>query len=338
MIRPSFIGSKQLLILSFVFVVSCQARQCRENPQQEINQFSFDTSKTKKDLEFFTNLPHAFGSQRQADVGDYIVRRGSEQGFQVEKQNFSAETPNPELRGPGKLRLSKSGRNILWFDANKKAKPLVLIASHYDTKSIKDLSYVGANDSASSSVAIMGFLKTLNDLDNRCHYVGVWFDGEESVLHGWQDGERTYPIKMTDNTYGSRYFVNQLEKCGSHYCLKSTNKKILALILLDMIGSKNPKITMESNSTKLLNKLLRKSLDELGYRNMIGSAGDVQDDHIPFLQKGIPAVNLIDFENIQFWHTHNDDLQNLSVDSMLIFSKIAMDLSIKTCSYFNKLN
>ena len=247
-------------------------------------------------------------------------------------QGFKSETPNPEYRGgPAKLRLIKKGQNILWIDPSKTNKKIVLIGSHYDTKHLEDLSYVGANDSASSSVAIMNFLKFLNSIDRNCHYVGVWFDGEESVLHNWSDGERDYPEKIVDNTYGSRYFVDQLEKCQGGWCLKDRISPIKALILLDMIGSKNPKLSLDTNSDKTLLGFLRNSVEELGYSDMIGSLSPIEDDHIPFIKKGIPAVDIIDFENVDTWHTHGDHLENLSRQSILSFSKIAMKTAIKSC-------
>jgi len=95
-----------------------------------------------QDLEFFTNLPHAFGSMRQAQVADYIQKRGKDLGLKVLTQDFKAMTPNPDLNGPGVLKLEKSGQNILWLQKDDSKKPVVLIGSHYDTKNLKNLAQV----------------------------------------------------------------------------------------------------------------------------------------------------------------------------------------------------
>ncbi len=313
-------------------LLACQPRACSDTSSQDHHQYQFP-DKIKKDLEYFTNLPHAFGSFRQYQVAEYIAKRGEEQGFEVKSQNFKSITPNPELKGPGVLKLEKSGQNILWLTKDKAEKPVVLIGSHYDTKNLQDLAYVGANDSASSSTAVMNFLNYLNQQEPNCHFVGVWFDGEESVLHNWNDGDSSYPIKIKDNTYGSRYFVSQLKKCDKEWCLPDTNKKIIALILLDMIGSKNPKITLDTFSNSELSELMLKSISELGYQKILGNKIPIEDDHTSFLQVGIPSIDIIDFENTNVWHSHGDSLENLSIGSMLMFSKIAIKTAIKTCAY-----
>ena len=249
-------------------------------------------------------------------------------------QDFKAMTPNPDLNGPGVLKLEKFGQNILWLQKDDSKKPVVLIGSHYDTKNLKNLAYVGANDSASSSAALMSILPYLHKLEQSCHFVGIWFDGEESVLHSWNDGESTYPVKIKDNTYGSRYFVSELNKCQENWCMKETNTKINALILMDMIGSKNPKVTIDTFSSQKLTEFMLETIKELKYSGMVGKKAPIEDDHLPFIQAGIPAIDIIDFENTDVWHTHGDDLKSLSLSSMLAFSKIAIKTAIKTCRYY----
>ena len=100
------------------------------------------------------------------------------------------------------------------------------------------------------------------------------------------------------------------------------------MILLDMIGDKDLVLENELSSTFGLMEIVRKSGQELGHSKHLAKAPkEIVDDHIPFLQAGIPAVDLIDydygFDNI-YWHTPNDTLDKISPQSLRIVGSIVL--------------
>lgn len=271
--------------------------------------FSVDAPEFMADLNYIASSPHPMGSTRQSEVATYLRRRIEESGARAEMQEFQAEVPNPAaLSGPAPLTRVVTGRNVYAWpgrfeggaDAGKKC--LVLIASHYDTKNIAGVAYNGANDSGSSSVALLQMLRKVQSaaLPSRmeCAIGFVWFDGEESTLPGWNDGETSFPKKIVDNTWGSR-----------HAAAQPFPRKLAAVVLLDMIGSPELRITRDAHSTPAMMRLLEAAVASLGYPESLLSPEylPVEDDHIPFLKRGIPALNIIDFSDLSVWHTPGDD-------------------------------
>jgi hypothetical protein len=55
---------------------------------------------------------------------------------------------------------------------------------------------------------------------------------------------------------------------------------------------------------------------ELGYPEFIPMPGPrILDDHVPFLEIGIPSVDIIDI-NYPYWHTTQDTLDKVSANSL----------------------
>ena len=276
-----------------------------------------------RDLIELTSAPHPFGSPRQHALSLWLKKRAKEQGLDSTRIPFSSKTPNPALMdkpgSPANLYVTKQGFNVIGKMSGSKDCQ-VIIGSHYDTKDIKKGKNVGANDSASSSAGLFQLVNLLSKMkikSSLCDILFVWFDGEESVLSDWYDGERKHPGKIQDNTYGSRHFASKLQKCKGRFCLPESSKPIVAFILLDMIGSKNLKITNELNSDNLLRKKFKEAAVRLGFDSIISKqAQKIEDDHIPFKKLGIPVLNVIDFENIYTWHTAGDTVDTISPKSI----------------------
>ena len=98
-----------------------------------------------------------------------------------------------------------------------------MLASHYDTKLFRDFRFVGANDGASSTAALLELGRVLKARQNELTIELLFLDGEEARMPEWRG---------TDNTYGSRHYVEAAQKDGSLKSLK-------ALVLLDMIGDRD---------------------------------------------------------------------------------------------------
>lgn len=185
----------------------------------------------------------------------------------------------------------------------------IILGSHFDTMGGIE-NFVGANDSGSSSGLLIEIGRVLRAAAegtvSRPTFVLAFFDGEEcKVRYGPRDG-----------LHGSRHHARQLAKEGH-----ATN--VAAMILLDMVGDRDLTITLPRNAESSLLRLAFKAAEEEGVRNhfsLLDSA--VLDDHVPYLNEGMPAVNLIDFHfgsgagRNDYWHTPADTLDKISAESL----------------------
>ena len=226
-----------------------------------------------------------------------VLRRLS---LEVEHQNFLASTPNGNL--PMKNIIAR---------ARGKVDKVVILASHYDTHWMPGGVFVGANDAGSSVGLLLELARVLSQRKPHFSLWFVFFDGEEAQK-AWTP---------TDSLYGSRYFVQRLRASGQ-------TGRIKAMILMDMVGDKDLVLENDLNSTPWLMGLVRDSATELGFgEHLSESPKAVLDDHIPFTEVGIPAVDLIDFEfgpNNRYWHTAQDTLDKISPRSMERVGQIAL--------------
>ena len=121
----------------------------------------------------------------------------------------------------------------------------------------------------------------------------------------------------TDNTYGSRHYVELARRDGSLTTLK-------ALVLIDMIGDRDLAIRRDANSTPWLTNLVwetakRQELDDY----FIPDSTKVEDDHLPFLAAGVPAVAIIDLD-YDAWHTPKDTLDAVSARSLQVVGDVVV--------------
>ena len=241
--------------------------------------------------------PRPAGSVALAVCRNYIVQQLRSLGILVEEQPFTATTPIgpiPMVNVIGKIQGSKNDR--------------LGIASHYDTKRFNDFRFVGANDSGSSVAVLLELARVLTERQNPYTIELLFFDGEESTLPQWRD---------PDNTYGSRYYVQSSQKQGSLTSLRT-------LILLDLVGDKNLNFRREANSTHWLTEVIWSTAKQLGYQAyFLNEVMAVEDDHIPFLRYGIPAVNIVDLD-YNAWHTPADTLEAVSEQSLQIVGDVVL--------------
>ncbi len=243
--------------------------------------------------------PRSLGSPGHKKVQQYI--NSKLKGDQVEEDVFTANTPVGQFEG----------RNIIAKFPGKKD-GIIVIAGHYDTNyGLKD--YVGANDGGSSTGLLLELAHHVRAAQREGYSVWlVWLDAEEA-LKQWTD---------TDSTYGSRHLSEKWQKDG-------TLPKIKALILLDMIGDADLSIEEDLNSTEWLRRLIFQAASRYGYQSyFFQRQGGISDDHIPFIQKGVPAIDLIDFDygyaNV-YWHTPQDTLDKLSPHSLQIVGDTVLE-------------
>ncbi len=185
----------------------------------------------------------------------------------------------------------------------------IAITGHYDTKKMPG--FVGANDGGSSTGVLLELAAALAGQKRTDDVYVVFFDGEEAVRQ-WT---------ATDSLYGSRHLADKWMRDG-------TNAKLKALLNVDMIGDKDLHLVNEGQSAASVRKLVWDVAASLGFADAFPSrGGPVEDDHVPFLNAGVRAVDLIDFDygpNNIYWHTVNDTLDKLSARSLETIGLVVM--------------
>jgi glutaminyl-peptide cyclotransferase len=236
--------------------------------------------------------PRPPGSAALEKCRAYITDQLRGYGYDVPVDAFETETPYG--RKPMKnliARKDTSGRGV------------IVLASHYDTKLMEGIEFVGANDPGSSAGLLIELARVLAEEKGALEYWFVFLDGEEAFVD-WSS---------FDSTYGSRHLAKRWQQDG-------TAGRIRAFILLDMIGDKNLDILKESHSTRWLSDLVWETAAKMGLQGILSKyPGAVEDDHLPFLDVGIPSVDIIDLNygpGNSFHHTTADSLDKVSPESM----------------------
>jgi glutaminyl-peptide cyclotransferase len=197
--------------------------------------------------------------------------------------------------------------NVIATIPGKRPERLVL-ASHFDTKLYREFRFVGANDGASSTAALLELGRVLKQRQNEFTIELLFLDGEEARMTEWRG---------LDNTYGSRHYVEAARKDKTLTSLK-------ALVLLDMIGDRDLKVRRDANSTPWLVDSLWAAAAKLGHSGTFSNElTTIEDDHVPFLRAGVPAVDIIDLEN-PTWHTPQDTLDFVSARSLQIVGDVVL--------------
>jgi hypothetical protein len=246
--------------------------------------------------------PRPIGSANHKKVEDYI--HAHLKGDDVEDDEFTITATE------GKFPVHNI---VAKFPGTRDG--IIVIASHYDTNwPLKDTSYVGANDGASSSALLLEIANQLRGkkLDGYSVWL-LWDDAEESMRLPWYDPEALY---------GVRHIAQKWQDDG-------TIKKLKAFILEDMIGDADLDIERDQNSTPWLEDLVYQAAKQLGYQShFFAREIPMDDDHMPFVEHGVPSADLIDFSygyNNVFWHTTQDTVDKLSPKSLEIVGMVTLE-------------
>jgi Zn-dependent M28 family amino/carboxypeptidase len=256
----------------------------------------FDGNRAFEDIRQLVAIgPRVAGTPGAQAARDYIRKQLQAAGVAVEEQPFEATTPI------GRVKMVNLRATIPGSASASKSR--LVIGGHYDTKLFKQFRFVGANDGGSSTAFLIELGRVLKGRANRMPIELVFLDGEEAV--GEWEG--------TDHTYGSRYYVDAARKTG-------TLGEIRAFILVDMIGDRNLVIKRETNSTPALTDAIWAAAERLNRREFVSDATPIEDDHLEFLEAGVPSVDIIDLEypdqTSRFWHTQYDTLDNVGAASL----------------------
>jgi glutaminyl-peptide cyclotransferase len=198
----------------------------------------------------------------------------------------------------GRIETVKGGYENVVGRVGGRGKPIVL-AAHYDTKDLPG--FVGANDGAGGTAAVLEIARVLRRAkrpQSAPPIRFVLFDGEESP----DDGKDFYSSGLR----GSRPYA------------RKHAKEIRAMILLDFVAEKGAmRIPREDSSHLGLWARLRAAARKVGAQAAFPDevSGAVTDDHTPFLRRGVPAIDLIDF-TFKCWHKPCDDMSAVSARSL----------------------
>ncbi len=220
---------------------------------------------------------------------------------QLEEDTFSADTPigNVPLRN-----------FIVRFPGKKPG--VIVLGTHYETNyPLRNINFVGANDGGATTGLLMG----LADQFRQQTAAGKQLDGY-SVWLVFFDGEEAFQTwSQSDSTFGSRHLAAKWGRDG-------TLAKIKAFMLADMIGDKDLDIQRETNSTQWLVDLVKQAAHKFGYDHyFFRKEEEVEDDHLPFVKRGVPSIDIIDLDygpNNSYHHTADDTLDKLSPKSLTI--------------------
>lgn len=250
--------------------------------------------------------PRPVGSANHKKVEDYILAHLK--GDEVESDVFTADTPE------GKFPVHNV---VAKFPGTKDG--IIVIASHYDTNyPLRNISYVGANDGGSSSALLLELANQLRGKPRQGYSIWlVWDDAEEAMK---PDSEVAF---LDDSLYGIRHLAEKWEADG-------TLKKIKAFLLADMIGDADLNVDRDGNSTSWLEDVVYEAATRLGYQShfFARTQPGIEDDHIPFVKRGVPSADLIDFDygyNDVFWHTVQDTVDKLSPKSLGIVGSTMLE-------------
>lgn len=246
---------------------------------------TFDGQRAYKDVLAQCELgPRLPGSEASRQAGEYISR-------ELQRAGWSVRMDDSTFQGVAL-------HNII---ASKGHGPAVLIGAHYDSRAQADhdpenqtAPVPGANDGASGAAVLLELARTLDVSKTNREVQLAFFDAEDQgELNGW-------PWSV-----------------GAEQVAANLTQLPEFVIVVDMIGDANQEIYWERLSTPWLNERLWAVAGQLGYEKQFVPTykHSIIDDHLPFLERNIPAVDIIDFD-YPYWHTRSDTADKVSAASL----------------------
>lgn len=221
--------------------------------------------------------------------------------------------------------------NLVATKAGSEPGRTLMLGAHWDSKrfatadpdpSLRNQPVLGANDGASGVGVLLQLMRELDGVVLPYNVQVLFFDGED----GFED---CHPLA------GSLWFVHEWEKAqavdGASAPLPMGGGRH-RMLLLDMVGDPDARFIREGQSTRCdgrLVDLLHATAPRHGLAdNFVDSGQDIQDDHVPFAEAGIPAVDLIDFGRgfPPYWHTTHDTLDKVDAGMLGRVGGLVLDV------------
>lgn len=205
-----------------------------------------------------------------------------------------------------------------------KRKDRIVLGAHHDTKCMQghkdpehNFHFVGANDGGSGVALLLELAPALLATPREATIELVFFDGEESLDWAWNEAARAL--------FGSKRFVAQHR--DARLVDPQKEAPIAAMVLLDMVGRTGLHLQEELYSTPRLRQIQWSAAIACGHQaHVFQRAEAAADDHKPFLDVGIPAVDLIDLNGNPHWHTVHDTVDNMSGQSLQITADLVLTM------------
>lgn len=250
--------------------------------------------------------PRFNGSAGLLCAQNYLRKQFAHDNLQAD--TFVASTP----AGPQQMT-----NFIVRFPGKKDG--VIVLATHYETNyPLRTTGFVGANDGAATTALLLEIANHLrgHTLDGYSVWL-VFFDGEEAV-ESWSS---------SDSLYGSRHLAAKWQVDG-------TLKKIKGLLLADMIGDRDLNVTRVTTATPATEDLVYQAAKKTGNAShFFKTEAAEEDDHLPFVQRGVPAADVIDVDygphdaaHPDGWHhTPEDTLDKISARSLTISGEVFLE-------------
>ncbi len=212
---------------------------------------------------------------------------------------------------------------------------IIVLASHYETNyPLKDVNFIGANDGACTSALLIVLGQYFRAHPPQGYSIWLLFDdGEEAVANPPYDPSQ-WASNNSNNLYGTRHLAAKWYADGKL-------KRIKALIVADMIGDKDLNILEEMGSTPWLRDVFRQAAANTHHTaNVFQTQSEEEDDHLPFLKRGVPSLDVIDVDYGPhtaampdgYHHTAQDTIDKISPQSL----QISADLFLETIRLINQ--
>lgn len=287
-----------LPLAPLLLCLSCDRSSASSTPP------AFDAARAWQLLERIVAIePRTSGSSGIEKTRELISAELSAAGLKPVREAFTAATP------AGDIAMANVYADL---PGDGTSDETLLFVTHFDTKRGVD-PFQGANDSGSGTAVLLELARVLAQGPARPLTIRFLFvDGEESIRWEWEG---------LDNTYGSRHHAAQLKQSGAA-------SKVRACILIDMVGDKDLKLMRDTYSDRRLVDIFFGTARKMGLAQYVdGRQEAIKDDHLSFMNVGIPSIDLIDLDfgpHNSFWHTPNDKLENCSKTSLDVVGRIVL--------------
>ena len=267
--------------------------------------------------------PRTVESEGLKKAQKYISDELSKSGWSTIKQTAERKTPQGKRTFTNLIARYKPAK----FDSIEDLKKLPtkgILCAHLDSKMIPGIpDFLGADDAASACALIIELAETLatENPEMAKQLEIVFFDGEEALG----------PDIIIPGYYGTPTYLEADGLYGSHeysFTLYDRNPKPKFGILLDMIGHKNLKIAVPSDSPPELYQSMLRAAEKHGHEKHFGMAdGPIIDDHYHLNKAGVPTIDIIGaFGEFHWWHQADDNMDLISAESLTITYHVTLEM------------
>ncbi len=298
---------------AWLLVVAALGVSCQSRSSQALQRF--DAAQAMRWVQYQVAAgPRVPGLPGHRAIAEWLVRELKARADSVEVQSFTHVTASGK-----KLELENILARFRPSDSNR-----ILYVTHWDTRPVADadpdsakrnLPIPGANDGASGTALLLEVADVLKQMPPSVGVDLLFVDGEDY-------GSFDAPDSLKDVLIGSRWFADHLP----------AGYQPLFAVLWDMIGGRNQRIYEEGYSVERAPEVVDRvwrAADDLGLQKMFSplNGGYITDDHVPLLEKGIRAIDVIGFENYREWHhTMQDTVDKVSEETLGQVGRLALAL------------